>query len=146
DLGDEDLGVTGHAVHTISRAQLRSQPGSIGVLVNPATVGGEPGSGDEEVGLTREQQLHARAQVTLDLTLGEALRAGRNPAEGVLLIYPISRHSRPRRGSTGRLPLFENPERDGRTVVGIALVFPLSESDATLEYIEGSVNVPRTEG
>src|SRR6516165_9238793 len=55
ELGDADLGITGHAVHTISRAQLRSQPGSVGVLVNPATVGGEPGSGDEEVGLTREQ-------------------------------------------------------------------------------------------
>lgn len=144
-LGDEDLGAIGHnAIHTIGRAQLRAEPGSIGALVNPATITGELGAGDEEVGLTREQLLQARSQVTADFGLGEALRGVRNPAEGLLLIYPISKFSFPRKGSLARVPLFENPERDGRTVVGLALVFPASQSDATLEYVEGSVNQERS--
>jgi hypothetical protein len=143
-LGDEDLYVSGHAaIHTIGRAQLRDYPGSIGTLVNPATRAGEPGSGDEEVGLSREQQVRARSQVSPDLTLGEALRSERNPAEGLLLVYPVSRRSQPRGDSGTRIPLFENPERDGRTVIGVVLVFPVSRSDATIEYVEGSVNASR---
>jgi len=47
------------------------------------------------------------------------------------------------KGSSPRMPLFENPDKDGRTVVGVALVFPASQSDATLEYVEGSVNAAR---
>jgi hypothetical protein len=146
DLGDEDLGVAGHpGIHTISRAQLGNEPGSIGVLVNPATMAGTPGSGDEEIGLTRAQQQHARSQVTPDLTLGEALRAEHDPAEGLLLVYPVSKRSRPRKGSIARVPLFEYPEKDGRTVIGIAIVFPVSRSDATLEYVEGSVSAARNQ-
>lgn len=146
-LGDEDLGIEGHsAIHTISRAQLAHQPGSIGALVNPATAAGKPGSGDEEVGLTGNQQIHARTVVNGQFSLGQALRTERDPAEGLLLVYPISRHSKPRQGSTRRVPLFDNPDRDGRTVIGIAIVFPASESDATLEYIEGSVSRQRVLG
>jgi len=143
-FGNEDLGIPGHPeVPTISRNQLRSHPGSIGTLVNPATSAGAPGSGDEEVGLTRVQQVHARSRVSPDLPLGEALRSERNPAEGLLLIYPISKNSRPRSESEARIPLFADPEVNGRTVIGIALVFPASRSDATLEYVEGSVNAAR---
>lgn len=143
-LGDADLGVKRlQAIHTISRAQLRAEPGSIGVLVNPASMTGEPGSGDEEVGLSREQQLHARTRVTSDFTLGDALRETRSPAEGLLLVYPISQYSVPRQGSSARMPLFEDPDRDGRIVIGVALVFPASKSDATLEYIEGSVSAKK---
>jgi hypothetical protein len=143
-LGDEDLGVEGHrAIHTIGRAQLARRVGSIGVLVNPASAAGEPGTGDEEVGLTRPQLVQARANVTGQFPLGQALRSERDPAEGLLLIYPVSRESRPRRGSKRRIPLFEDPGRNGRTVVGVAMVFPASRSDATLEYIEGSVNIRR---
>ena len=88
-LGDEDLGVSGHqSIHTISRAQLRAEPGSIGVLVNPASMTGAPGSGDEEVGLSREQQLHARSRVTADFTLGDSLREERNPTDGCSLSTP----------------------------------------------------------
>jgi hypothetical protein len=133
-------------IHTISRAQLRDYPGSIGTLVNPATRAGEPGTGDEEVGLTREQQVQSRSRVSPDLPLGEALHSERNPAEGLLLIYPVSKRARPRGDSGARIPLFENPERDGRTVIGVALVFPTSRSDATIEYVEGSVNAGRTVG
>jgi hypothetical protein len=44
------------------------------------------------------------------------------------------------------VPLCSRPDENGRTVVGLALVFPASRSDATLEYVEGSVNVRRAGG
>jgi hypothetical protein len=129
------------AINTISRTKERSNPRSIKALVNPATVGGRAGAGDEEIGLSPAQMERARVNARNGVfdTLGRALRVERDPREGLLLLYPISRFSTPRGNSDVRVPLFENPERDGCTVVGIALVFPASESAATIEYIVGSV-------
>jgi hypothetical protein len=128
-------------VNTISRTRLKDRPHSVGVLTNPATTNNPPGSGDEEIGLTDAQILQARANATNGRfgDLGSALRSERDPGEALLLLYPISKDSRPRPNSTKRIPLFENPEHDGCTVVGVALVFPQSDSAATIEYIVGSV-------
>ena len=97
-VGAEDLGIAGCTpINTISRTRLAKRPHSIGSLVNPATLGGTPGSGDEEIGLTAEQQLEARTEAGDDentTTLGEALRKRRSQSDGgLLLIYPISRRS-----------------------------------------------------
>jgi hypothetical protein len=60
-----------------------------------------------------------------------------------LLVCPISRHSRPRTAvgnpdERGKQPLFANPAR-GVTVVGIAVSFPASTSDAAVgEFVVGS--------
>ena len=134
----ENLGIQGtRGVNTITRTRERSNPRSIGVLINPATAGGRAGAGDEEIGLTDGQIQRARANAGAGAfrTLGKALRAERDRGEGLLLLYPISRFSSPRENSEKRIPLFENPERDGCTVVGIALVFPASDSAATIEYM-----------
>lgn len=140
-LDSENLGVVGtDRVNTISRTRLRVTPHSIGVLVNPASATATIGAGDEEIGLTEEQILTARNQVAegdFD-RLGTALRAQRDTREGLLLIYPISKLSAPRAGSD-RLALFDDPYRDGVTVIGLALVFPASSSAATIEYVVGSV-------
>jgi Z1 domain len=141
-LDTENLSIVRHpSVNTISRTRLKDRPHSVGVLTNPATINNPPGSGDEEIGLSDEQLLRARANATNGRfgDLGTALRSERDRREGLLLVYPLSKQSRPRQNSTQRLPLFENPERDGCTVVGIALVFPQSDSAATIEYIVGSV-------
>lgn len=143
-LDREDLGIAGHAaVNTISRTRERIRPHSIGALINPATANGQPGSGDEEIGLTGEQMLRARANAAEGRypDLGRALRSERDRTEGLLLLYPISRLSRPRAGSTRRVSLFDDPERDGCTVIGVSLVFPHSDSAATIEYIVGSVGL-----
>lgn len=101
---------------------------------------GKPGSGDEEVGLTDSQIIQARTLTQAEgIKLGDALRTQRDRAEGLLLIYPISKHSRPQANSQQRMPLFDNPDQDGCTVIGIALVFPDSSSDATIEWVVGSV-------
>jgi hypothetical protein len=138
----EDLGVQGSPkINTISRTRERSNPRSIGVLINPATATGKLGAGDEEIGLTQVQMQRARvnAESGVFRTLGKALRAERDRGEGLLLLYPISKMSEPRTNSEKRIPLFEHPERDGCTVIGMALVFPASDSAATIEYIVGSV-------
>jgi len=139
-LGTEPaLSVAGVPVNRISRTRLRSPPYSIGSLVNPATRGGEPGTGDEEVGLTPEQLAAARAEARETGDFPRALRRQRDRREGLLLLYPISPYSRPRSNEGTRLPLFDNPERDGVTVLGVAIVFPVSDSAATVEYVLGSV-------
>ena len=68
-----------------------------------------------------------------------ALREKRSAREGLLLLYPVSPFSRPVGERSQRLPLLDNPDRDGCTVVGLAMVFPVSISPATIEYVVGSV-------
>lgn len=141
-LDFESLSVQGtQEINTIGRTRLKVTPHSIGVLINPATIDGKAGNGDEEIGLSEEQIRQARQRVRSNEfdNLGTALRTERDKREGLLLIYPISKLSRPRMNSKNRLPLFEDPSRDGVTVIGLALVFPASDSAATIEYVIGSV-------
>ena len=141
-LDSEDLSIEGHySISTIGRTRKVIQPHSIGALINPATLSGSPGAGDEEVGLSDDQIRNARANVADGTypTFGDALRAERDKTEGLLLIYPISKLSKPARESNSRTPLFDNPEGDGCTVIGVALAFPRSSSASTIEYITGSV-------
>lgn len=150
-LGTEPLlSVRGVPANRISRTRLRNKPYDIGTLVNPATLDATPRSGDEEIGLTDEQLAAARAEALADTDVRgrfpRALRRQRSARQGLLLLYPISPASQPRAGTESRLPLFDDPQRDGLTVVGIALVFPSSESAATIEYVVGSVGTPQGDG
>lgn len=127
-------------VAAISRSQLRSSPGSIGVLTSP----GRPndlGAGDEAVDLT-DAQLEAAAAVAGEYpTIGHAIRAHRPGTQGLLLLYPISPFSKARPANRrNRVDLFEQPE--GRPlVVGVAVSFPPSETGATVEYVAGRPSV-----
>ena len=89
--------------------------------------------------MTDAQLSAARASVNMTTTFPDALRHLRSPREGLLLLYPISPNSLPRSGSQSRLPLFDDADRNGVTVVGLAMVFPASASAATIEYVVGSV-------
>lgn len=141
-LGVEPLlSVRGIAANRISRTRLRSKPYDIGTLVNPATLTGTPRAGDEEIGLSDEQLVAARAGADDAGSFPRALRRQRSTREGLLLLYPISPASRPRGGTQSREPLFNDPAT-GLTVVGMALVFPASDSAATIEYVVGSVGTP----
>ena len=141
-LGDVDLSTEGSLpVNPISRSRLKADMSSIGVLTNPAEKTGPIRQGDEEIGLTDEAIAQARHEFADQKfeNIRHALLAQRGPNEGLLVIYPISRYSVPRAGSTKRLPLFDDPDGDGETVAGVALAFPPSESEATIEYVAGSV-------
>lgn len=147
-LGTEPLlSVGGAPANRISRTRLRNKPYDIGTLVNPATLDGMPRSGDEEIGLTDEQLAAARVAAEADPDprgrFPRALRRQRSSRQGLLLLYAISPESRPRVGVQSRLPLFDDPQRNGLTVVGLAIMFPSSDSAATIEYVVGSVGTPR---
>jgi hypothetical protein len=66
----------------------------------------------------------------------------RDPAEGLLLIYPISRYSGQEvAAGSARRPLYDDP-RDAlaRDVVGIAISFPRTENAESVRgYMVGSV-------
>lgn len=146
NLGTEPrLAVGGTPPNRIGRTRLKSALHSIGSLVTPATMAGELGSGDETVGLTAEQLQAAREEARVIHNYPLALRHQRSSQEGLLLVYPISPYSRPRTDEGNRLPLFTNPEGIC-TVVGIAMVFPVSGSAATIEYVVGSVGDLSQEG
>jgi Z1 domain len=133
-VGAEDLKIKGRlSMNLITRSQEKLYPGSIKSLVNPAS---EKGRGDEELGLDDKALQRAKQLIAenVDLAYGDALRAVRDPREGLLLLYPISRHSKPEARSTDRVPLFNDPNQ-GCTVMGIALCFPKSDSSAHVEYM-----------
>lgn len=138
-LGDEDLGITGgNRVNCIERSREAQSETSIRSLVNPASI--KTRGGDEEIGLRPEDITIARtlAGENEGVKYGLTLRNQRDPDTGLLLIYPISRHSRPDKPSELRQNLFDNVDRDGQTVIGMAVVFPPSESPATYRYVVGS--------
>ena len=134
-LGTEDLGVMGNPnLPLLERSRKLIPSTSCGVITD---------KDDETHGLNTEQLRFAEQewQAGLHPSRAHAFRAQRNRAEGLLLIYPISKYSQPRRVASGRVQrrqaLFEDPDR-GATVVGYALSFPRSDSAATVEYVAGA--------
>jgi hypothetical protein len=135
-LGVEDLRIAGwNEINCINRSREPDSETSIGTLVNPVSRGTR--GGDEELGLSEEDIEAARNWANeKDVSYPISLRRRRDPAEGLLLVYPISKHSRQIRGE-GQ-DLFADVRRDGVTVIGMAAVLPYSESPATTSYIVGS--------
>ncbi len=125
----EDLGVDGMPrVPLISRSRLKNDPTSLGVVTEPT---------DELLGLTAED-LRAADEDAADgkySSRAEAYRGHRDPAEGLLMIYPISAAAEERRGAANRVRLFDADDLNARTLVAYAVSFPFSNSDATVEYV-----------
>lgn len=130
-LGQVDWGLDGGVVNMIGRSRLRGDPDSLGVITTP---------GDEAIGLTPDQVERARVLQQSGIGLNPASREVRDPAEGLLLIYPVSRHSGQDVGAgSPRQPLFEVPRGPlSRDVIGIALSFPRSNNAQT---VRGSYTV-----
>ena len=125
----EDLGVTGMPrVPLIARSRLKNDPTSLGVVTEPT---------DELIGLSAEDIRAADDDATNHkyTSRAEAYRAHRNPAEGLLMIYPISAAAEGRTGAANRIRLFAKDATDAATLVAYAVSFPFSGSDATVEYI-----------
>lgn len=147
ELGQESLGLAGgRKVNRISRSRLAGTE-SIGILVNPAEK--YTNTGDECVGMTDEQVASATKLMQHDpkLKWGRALRRSRDKDRGLLIVYPISPASMPKEiagkeSRQKREPLFPPNSRDATpTVIGIALVFPDSDSFATTGYWVGTPGV-----
>lgn len=135
ELGQARWGVPGGDINMISRSRLRGDPDSLGVITSP---------GDETTGFNNEQLERARErQQDEDIGLNPAARQVRDPSEGLLLIYPISRFSGSELEASGpRRPMYDDA-RDAlaRDVVGIAISFPRSENvqDVRGTYTVGTV-------
>lgn len=133
-LGTEDLGVSGAPrIPLLARSRKLIPNTSCGVITD---------KDDETHGLSDAQKEQAEQEWNDRQypTRAHAFRAQRSPEEGLLLIYPISRYSKPRGVQSGRVrrrqPLFDDPE-SGVTVVGYAVSFPFSESTAAVTYVAG---------
>ena len=124
----DDLGVADvPQVPLIGRTRLKNDPTSLGVITNP----------DDELHGLCEDQLRRAEDNYVDgpfRTRGEAIRATRPAEEGLLIVYPISAYSQPRRNASARIPLYSEP-RGKPILVGFAVSFPGSESPATVTYV-----------
>lgn len=98
---------------------------------------------DETTGFNAEQMSRTRQlRQAEDIGLNPAARRIRDPAEGLLLIYPISRFSRPDSESArGRRAVYEDPgDASARDIVGVAISFPRSPSaQPVTDYLVGTV-------
>jgi hypothetical protein len=129
-----DLGVVGTdgrpiLINAIERTRIRATS-TLKVITSQS---------DQEMGLTDAEIAQARATAG---SYGENLRKARDPRQGVLLLYPISRRSgHGREQPVQRIPIFAAPDDTERAedIVGVALVFPESHSAASREYITGTV-------
>lgn len=142
DLGSCDLGIAGIGpLPAINRSRLKADSLSVGALVSPATPG-NLGAADESIDLTEAQIARATASADTFPNRGHALRAQRPKTNGLLLFYPISPKSKPGRNVVGdnRRPLFDDPAGHP-FVIGIALSFPPSSTEATVEYLAGRQSV-----
>jgi hypothetical protein len=135
-LRDISLRIDGApTVNLIERTRLRDT-NSLGVITSPSHLG---------LGLSEEQR--ERARTDSGAPSGKRLREVRDPSEGLLLIYPISRFS----GWDGtenvarneRRPIYADPAAAAAAadIIGIAIAIPPSSTAATVEYVVGTVGV-----
>ncbi len=137
-LGVADWAVPGGAVSQISRSRV-GESESVGVITSP---------GDEAVGFSDEQKAQMQALIAAAEAAGRvksensAAREVRPAAEGLLLLYPISRHSGHDLNNGGnRRPLYDDVRHpQARDLVGVAISFPKSNQPQLLEaYLQGTV-------
>ena len=134
NLGQADWGLRGGRINMISRSRLRTDPDSLGVITSPD---------DETTGFNDEQMEKTRQlRQAEDIGLNPAARRIRDPAEGLLLIYPISRFSRPNSESArGRQAVYDDPrDASARDIVAVAISFPRSpHARSVADYVVGTV-------
>lgn len=137
-LGTADWGLPTGPLNQISRSRLGATE-SVGVVTSP---------GDEAVGLVEAELTKVAEQVEVSRRDGRPksenviARQLRDPTHGVLLLYPISRHSGYDLEAGGsRKPLYpDSGVPIARDLVAFAISFPRSNKPQTVEaYVEGTV-------
>lgn len=134
-LGVVDWGLE-RPITQISRTRLKSDLYSIGVVTEPRA---------ELIGLSPEQvSLAEEASRTGEIGINVAARSFRPPTDGLLLLYPISRHSGYNITATegNRRPLFDDANATTACdLIGLALSFPTSQHPPLVdgEYVTGTV-------
>ena len=134
ELGETKWRVGGKPIWQVSRSRIKGTY-SLGVITSP---------GDEKTGLSEESMNRFREirEKSKDIGENRAVRRSRPPEEGLLLIYPISRNSRPEdRYSASREAIYDDPDSpDSRDLIGLAISFPHSPQPHPVQaYLEGTV-------
>ena len=134
-LSVAEWGIPDRQLFQMARSRRSADPNSLGVLTEP---------GDELVGLSDDDRTRVAAiQLNASIGANPAARQVRPPREGLILLYPISRHSgQDRIGGGTRIPLYEDPESDfARDIVGMAISFPQSQRAQQVfgQYVVGTV-------
>lgn len=134
-IGYVDLG-NGVRIPMISRSRLRSDPDSLGVITSP---------GDETLDLD-DDEIAKLNQYRIDhpnVGINPAARAVRNNRKGLLIIYPVSKHSRHEiTGRSNRINLYDDPNGPNSDhVICFAISFPftLNEFGQNRTYVEGTL-------
>jgi hypothetical protein len=130
------VNISGFEINQISRTRL-GDTNSLGVITSP---------GDELIGLTEELEVIALSRVVSRKAINPIARQLRPAEEGLILLYPISRHSGyDEDGSGSRGPLYSDSSAQSAVdLLGMAISFPKSNkpqmSDPYGEaYVEGTV-------
>tara|TARA_B100000902_G_C27311337_1_gene918610 strand:+ start:190 stop:2670 length:2481 start_codon:yes stop_codon:yes gene_type:complete len=127
EFQDTDLSIhSGLLVHPLKRTRRKNDPESLGGLWDPQHY---------SLGMTLEKKKEAEKYHELHKPLISshgAYRTFRSPQEGLLVVYPISKHSLPSNEKTQH-PIYSSAEdrKLGPDVIGLALSFPRSESSAS---------------
>jgi hypothetical protein len=137
-LGTADWGLPTGPINQIERSRL-GETDSLGVIT---------GSGDEAVGLSPELRAQADALIRTARAEGRtksensAAREVRQATDGLLMLFPISRHSGVEvTPGSARRPIYDDPNGPlARDLVGLAVSFPKSGQPQTVEaYMQGTV-------
>ncbi|MFA4850686.1 MAG: Z1 domain-containing protein [Methanoregula sp.] len=131
-LGTAEWDIKGCKIGQISRTRIK-RTDRLGVISD---------SHDEAAGFSKEQKKKMDEAIRSGTKSRKAAREQRSKAEGLLLLYPISRYSGYDLlddGEGNRIRLFENPG-SSCDLIGVAFSFPKSEYPQPVEeYISGTV-------
>jgi hypothetical protein len=133
-LGEADWGIPGGHIWNVSRSRKKGTI-SLGVITSP---------NDEKICLSEEElkKLEEEKKRRPDVSENVISRNLRSPKDGLLLIYPISKNSKPNRtDSTSRQPIYDNPnDPRARDLIALAVSFPnSSQAQPVQAYLEGTV-------
>ena len=135
-LGVVDWACFDNDINQIERTRL-GHTDSLGVITSP---------GDEAVGLAGDELVRMQSKITNEgKERNAAARLARSSKNGLLLIYPISRHSghdlTTRKPGSNRRALYADPHGPlARDLIAIAMSFPDSGvAQPTQRYLEGTV-------
>lgn len=132
EMGVVDWGLNNTKINQISRSRIK-ETNTVKAIVSPK---------DEMMGLSEEEIEKVKEYSKEEgVSMNKAAREIRSPSEGLILLYPISKYSKPDNEGGIRRPLYSNPESPmAKNIIGVAISFPYSNQILPNErYVVGSV-------
>jgi len=130
-LGEVDWGLEGIRIRQIRRTRFRNIE-SIGTLTSAS---------DELLGLSEDELKKVEELKKKGIAERQAARQARSSTKGLIMIYPISKNSKPIKESGVRCALY-NDSNDplAKDLIGIAISFPKSNQYQPVEaYLTGTL-------